>query len=37
MPEAIKTYLQGALAFLTVGVIAIGVGTLILAIHSAFK
>jgi hypothetical protein len=37
MPETIKTYLQGVLAFMAVGVIAFALGTLTVAIHSLFR
>ena len=34
MFECFTTYLQGAFAFLAVGVVAVAIGTLIVAIHS---
>lgn len=37
MRESFTTYLQGALAFIATGVVAIAVGVLIIAIHSLFN
>ena len=34
MTNPVKTYLQGALAFVTTGVLAVAVGTLVVAIYA---